>query len=248
MKAVLLVGGYGLRMRPLTYVVPKCMLPVGGEPLLQRTIRYLNGYGINEFIVCVAYLKKQIMDHFGDGSDLGVRIRYAQTDFPLGTAGQLKTSEPFTNGSFLAMNGDIVTSLNIAKLVESHKSNKPFATIALKKFDVKIPYGYINIEPNQRITSFQEKPTLHYLANAGVYLFEPEIFDYILPEKSFSLETEVFPNLIKEGRELNGYFEDAYWADVGSLVDFERVDNELLAAQKSRLEPTPKQGAIAAGL
>ena len=248
MKAVLLVGGYGLRMRPLTYVVPKCMLPIGGEPLLQRTIRYLKGYGINEFVICVAYLKKQIMDQFGDGSGLGVDIKYAQADFPLGTAGQLKTSEPFIKGSFVAMNGDIVTSLNIAKLVDFHKTTTPFASIALKKFDVKIPYGYINVEPNQRITGFQEKPTLHYLANAGVYVLEPAVFDYIPPEKSYSLETDVFPRLIKEGRQLSGYFEDASWADVGSLVDFERVDNELMAAQKSGLDSASKQGVIATGL
>src|SRR3972149_2185576 len=137
MKAVILVGGYGTRMRPLTYLVPKCMLPVGGQPLLQRTIRYLKGYGITEFVLCVAYLRKQIIDHFAEGSDLGVHIQYAQTDLPLGTAGQLKIAERYVSDQFLALNGDIVTSLNIEKLVKAHNSNSRFATIALKKFEVK---------------------------------------------------------------------------------------------------------------
>ena len=113
MKAALLVGGAGTRLRPLTYVVPKCLLPVGGKPLLERTMRYLEGHGITEFVLCTAYLKKQIRDTFGDGSALGFKIEYAEADVPLGTAGQLKTAAGVLDGTFLAMNGDIVTDLNV---------------------------------------------------------------------------------------------------------------------------------------
>ena len=131
MKAVLLVGGAGTRLRPLTYVVPKCLLPVGGKPLLERTMKYLGGYGFTEFVLCVAYLKKQIMDTFGDGSKLGFKIEYAEADTPLGTAGQLKTASGLLGGTFLAMNGDIVTNLNVSELVATHRRSGGVATFAL---------------------------------------------------------------------------------------------------------------------
>ena len=136
MKAVLLVGGAGTRLRPLTYVVPKCLLPVGGKPLLERTMRYLEGHGITEFVLCVAYLKKQIIDTFGDGSSLGFKIQYAEADAPLGTAGQLKTASRFLDGTFLAMNGDIVTNLSVSNMVAVHRGKGGVATIALKEFGV----------------------------------------------------------------------------------------------------------------
>lgn len=228
MKAVILAGGAGTRMRPLTYVTPKALLPVGGKPLLEHTIRYLNSYGIDEFVVCVAYLKKQVMDTFRDGSELGVKIQYGEADRPLGTGGQLKTAEPFINGSFVAMNGDIVTSLNIQNLVNVHTSKGGIGTVALKKFEVKIPYGNVTTKDGT-IVRFDEKPTLTYDANAGVYVLEPVIFDYIEKGRPVSLETEVFPSLLARGESLNSYYEDAYWSDVGSMADFERVNDEVLS-------------------
>lgn len=227
MKAVILAGGAGTRMRPLTYVIPKVLLPVGGKPLLEHTIRYLNSYDIDEFVVCVAYLKKQVMDAFRDGSELGVRIQYGEADRPLGTAGQLKTAEPFIDGTFLAMNGDIVTSLNIQNLVSVHKSRGGIGTVALKKFEVKVPYGNVTTKDGS-VVRFEEKPTLSYDANAGVYVLEPAIFDHIATGRSVSLETEVFPGLLASGERLNSYYEDAEWSDVGSMADFERVNDEAL--------------------
>jgi NDP-sugar pyrophosphorylase family protein len=240
-KAVLLVGGAGTRLRPLTYVVPKCLLPVGGKPLLERTMKYLEGHGINEFVLCVAYLKKQIIDAFGDGSSMGFKIEYAIAETPLGTAGQLKTAEGKLDGTFLAMNGDIVTDLNIGKLVATHQKMGGVATIALKEFGVKIPYGHVSIDQGGRVTSFEEKPTISYLANAGVYVMEPRVLDAIPSGKPASLETETFPALIANGKTINSYFESAYWADVGSLDDFERVNNEALADSSIVVPPRPKR-------
>lgn len=229
MKAILLVGGAGTRLRPLTYVVPKCLLPVGGKPLLERTMKYLEGHGITEFVLCVAYLKKQIIDAFGNGSSLGFRIEYAEADSPLGTAGQLKTASGLVKETFLAMNGDIVTNLSVSKMVATHKQKGGVATIALKEFGVRIPYGHIVVEKSGRVTAFEEKPTLSYMANAGVYVMEPRVFDEIPSGRTVSLETEVFPQLITKGEVVNSYFESAYWADVGSMADFERVNNEATA-------------------
>ena len=228
MQALILAGGAGTRMRPLTYVVPKALLPVGGKPLVERTIQYLKSYGIKEIVVCVAYLKKQIITTIGDGSALGVSVRYAESEIPMGTAGQLKSAESLIDGSFVAMNGDIVTSLNIANLISTHKASGGIGTIALKKYEIKIPYGHITLNKNTSIQRFEEKPILSFMANAGMYVMEPRIFSYIPENRVSSLETEIFPRLLSRGEMLNSYYENAYWADVGSMTDFERVNDEML--------------------
>lgn len=228
MKAVILAGGVGTRLRPLTYVMPKCLLPVAGVPLLEWTIRYLKSYDINEFVVCVAYLRNQVMDAIGDGSKLGAKVEYAQAEAPLGTGGQLKTAEPLIDDTFVAMNGDIVTSLNVRNLVSLHGAKPKIATIAMKRFEVKVPYGHVTTTSDGSISHFEEKPTLEFMANAGVYVFEKSIFDYIPSGRTSSLETDVFPALIKNKERPNSYFEDAYWSDVGTMVDFEKVNDELL--------------------
>ena len=231
MKAVILVGGAGTRLRPLTYVMPKCLLPVGGMPLLEWTINYLRSHGITEFVVCVAYLKRQIISTVGDGSRLGVTIQYAEAESPMGTAGQLKTAEPFIDDRFLAMNGDIVTSLNIRNLVRTHTERGGSGTIALKRFDVKVPYGHVTSGDDAVIQKFEEKPTLHLMANAGIYVLEKSVFGAIPSGRTCSLETEVFPALIARGERLNSYYEEAYWNDVGTMSDFERVNDEILSMQ-----------------
>jgi len=216
-------------MRPLTYVIPKAMLPIGGKPLLEHTVRYLKEYGVTEVIVCVAYLKNHIMDFFKDGKVLGTKIQYAEADMPFGTAGQLKTAEKYISETFLVMNGDIITSLNLRRLIDFHKKADGIGTIALKKFEVPVPYGYIEVDAKSNIQRFTEKPTLTFSANAGIYILQPKVFDYIPRNEIVSLETETFPTLLKNGERLNGYYEEAYWADVGTITDFERVDKELLS-------------------
>lgn len=241
MKAVILAGGMGTRMHPLTYVIPKTMLPIGGKPLLEHTIRYLKEYGITEVVVCVAYLKTHIKDYFKDGKDLGAEIQYAEADVPLGTAGQLKTAEKYISKSFLAMNGDIITSLNIRKLIEFHKKMQGTGTIALMKFDVQAPYGRIEVDNSSKIQKFTEKPTLSFMGNAGIYVFEPKILQYIPSNQVVSLEKETFPTLLNSGERLNGYYEEAYWDHIGTITDFKRVEKELLS--KSHLKSTTEKGS-----
>lgn len=202
-------------------------------------MRYLGGHGINEFVLCVAYLKKQIIDTFGDGSSLGFRIEYAQADAPLGTAGQLKTAAKMLDRAFLVMNGDIVTDLNVTRLVATHMKSGGAATIALKEFGVKIPYGHVIVDGTGRVKAFEEKPTLSYMANAGVYVMEPRVLDEIPSGVVSSLETDVFPKLIAKGEVIHSFFESAYWADVGSMADFERVNNEALADPSIVAPPRP---------
>ncbi len=233
MKAVILAGGIGSRLRPLTFVVPKVLLPLGGRPLIDHTINYLREYGFNEIILCVAYLKQQIKEHLGDGARLGVKVEYAEADEPLGTSGQLATAARMLSETFLAINGDIATTLNLRKLVEYHRSDASIATVALKKFTVDIPYGYVTVNSdNSRITGFEEKPTLTYMANAGIYVFEPEILQHLgSVGKVVSLERDVFPKLISGGYKLKGYFQDAFWSDVGTLADLEKADKQYTSKE-----------------
>jgi NDP-sugar pyrophosphorylase family protein len=207
---------------------------------LERTMRYLEGHGITEFVLCVAYLKKQIIEAFGNGSSLGFKIEYAEADVPLGTAGQLKTASRFIDGTFLAMNGDIVTNLSVGNLVETHLKMGGAATIALKEFGVKIPYGHVVVDGKGTVKAFEEKPTLNYMANAGVYVMEPRVLDSIPPGRVASLETETFPQLIAKGEVINSYYESAYWADVGSMADFERVNDEANSDPSIILPPRPR--------
>jgi len=169
------------------------------------------------------------MDYFKDGKDLGIDIQYAEADMPLGTAGQLKTAQKFLSERFLQMNGDIITTLSLRKLVKFHEEMGGIGTIALKKFEIQVPYGYIEVDANSKVQSFREKPTLSFLANAGVYVFEPDIFQFIPSNRVVSMEREVFPSLLNDHEKLSGYYEEAYWADVGTISDFERVDKELLS-------------------
>ena len=202
------------------------MLPVAGKPLLERTIKYLQEYGFHEIVICVAYLKYQIIDYFKN-RDLGVEIFFAESETPLGTGGQLKTAKEYVSGTFLAMNGDIITSMNLSGLVDFHRDCSGIGAIALKEYKVQIPYGYIETDSNRLIRDFQEKPSITYKANAGVYVFEHRIFDHIQPDKAVSLEREVFPELIRQGERLYGYHEEAFWADVGDLAQYKKTNAEF---------------------
>jgi len=227
MKVAILVGGVGSRLRPLTYIVPKPMLPLGGKPLLERTLEYLRHYGFTEVVLCVAYLKRQIMDYFQDGSKFGLKIDYAESDSPLGTAGQLRTARELLEGeTFLAMNGDIFTSLDLDKLIDFHEKRHAFLTIALKKFTFKIPYGRVLTDGDGKITEFQEKPSISLLANAGIYICDPGLFDYFPPRDPCNLETDVFPSVIAAGKKVYGFFTDAFWGDIGKLSDYEKLNGQ----------------------
>jgi len=203
------------------------MLPVAGKPLLERTLGYLREYGFEEVVICVAYLKRQIIDYF-EGGDFGVDIQFAEADIPLGTGGQLKTAEEYVSDTFLAMNGDIITSMNLNNLVDFHLEHSGIGSITLKEYKVEIPYGYIKTDSKGFIKSFQEKPSITYKANAGIYIFEKEILAFIQPGKTVSLEREVFPELINQGEKLYGYHEEAFWADVGDLSEYEKANAEFI--------------------
>lgn len=234
MKAVILAGGFGTRLHPITYVVPKIMLPIGGKPLIERTILYLKGHDITEFVFCVAYLRKQVTDYLKNRNFPGATIQCAEAEKPLGTAGQLKTAEKYVDDVFFVMNGDIVTSFNVTNLIRVHNENpeNPIATIALKKYATKLPYGHVEVNQG-KVTKFNEKPELTCMVNAGMYVFEKEIFSYIPSNKEVSLEKETFPHLLNKRRKIYSYYEEAFWEDIGNLSDYERINKSILENQMS---------------
>ena len=223
MQAVILVGGKGERLRPLTESCPKPLLRVGNKPLLQHILEYLCKYGFKEIILCIGYLGNQIKDYFKDGSKYGVKIIYSSEKMPLGTGGPIKKVEKYINRTFLAMNGDILTDLPLNKMVAFHKKNKCVGTIALAK--MPSPYGVIHLNECE-IRSFEEKPLLPYWINAGIYILEPEILNFFSNGAS-SIEHDVFPKIIKAKEKLCGFkAENIFWLDIGSFKDY-KLANEI---------------------
>ena len=226
MKAVILAGGKGTRLKPYTTVFPKPLMPIGDKPILEIIIRQLKSHGINEIIMAVGHLAELIMAFFNDGSKYGIKIKYSREDHPLGTAGPLALLKEDLNEPFLLMNGDILSTIDYSNLVNYHKKNEATATIALKRRDIKIDFGIVEMDDSNVIKNYIEKPTIDYLVSMGIYVFEPEILEYITPNEKLD-----FPDLIKQlisnGETINGYVYDGYWLDIGRPDDYERANREI---------------------
>jgi mannose-1-phosphate guanylyltransferase len=219
-QAVVLVGGEGTRLRPLTLETPKPMVPVMNMPFLERTLRRLKEAGIDDVILPAGYLPDAITSYFGDGSELGLRIRYVIEESPLGTAGALKNVEQFIDGPFFVLNGDVLTSLDLRAMMAYHKEKGGLGTIHLKPVDDPSPFGCVLHDRFGRVEAFIEKPKREEAPtneiNAGTYLLEREVLDRIPAGRAVSIERETFPQLIAEGgRGLYAYVTDDYWIDLG---------------------------------
>ncbi len=222
MKAVILCGGEGTRLRPYTYTVPKPMLWLGGRHILEYLIEHLRQSGITDIVLSVGYLREQIMDHFKDGSNFGVKIEYFVETEPLSTAGALYPHKDKLNERFLVFMGDHVTNINIEKFLKTHEKTGAVATIAAKKHKTSLEYGVIDADENKLITNFQEKPVINYLLNTGMYVLEPKVFDYIKPKEDFA--KNVFPKMLEAKEKLAVHkFSREYWIDIGRVKDYERM-------------------------
>ena len=226
MKAVILAGGFGKRLRPYTSEKPKPLVEVAGKPILVWQIEWLKKYGFNEIVLLVGYLREKIIDYIGSGSRLGVRATYIVEDEPLGTGGALKNAEPVLRNEefFIAMNGDIITNLNPMRLVERLQEKREAVTIAT--VPLKSPYGVLEIDSEGRIQSFREKPVLtEYWINAGIYAMTPKVFDY-LPVKG-DIERTAFPKLASENLLGAVRYEDVFWKSIDTYKDVEEAAREL---------------------
>ncbi len=226
MKVVILAGGKGTRLKPYTTVFPKPLMPIGDKPILEIVIMQLKSYGFDEVIIAVGHLAELIMTFFGDGSKVGVKIKYSREDTPLGTAGGLGLLKKELNETFLMMNGDVLTTLDFSDLVNYHKRNGAIATIALKKRDVKIDFGVVEIEDGNSIVEYKEKPKIEYLVSMGVYAFEHKVLEYIRPNEYLD-----FPDLIKKlisnGQTVKGYVYEGHWLDIGRPDDYEKANKNI---------------------
>ncbi len=227
MKAVILAGGFGKRLRPLTDQKPKPMIEVLNVPIIEWQIKWLKKYGVNEFVVCVGYMKEQIIDHIGSGNRLGVKVGYAVEEEPLGTGGALKNAESLVAGQsgFFMINGDILTELDPNKL---HDGNSQ--TLAL--VPLRSPYGVVELDGDSKVLGFVEKPTIQdKWINAGVYYFTQEVFQH-LPDNG-NIEVTALPALAKQGRLKAIKYENIFWRSIDSHKDIEEASKEMQAAKLS---------------
>jgi dTDP-glucose pyrophosphorylase/predicted transcriptional regulator len=224
LSAVVMAGGYGKRLLPLTEDVPKPMLPVGDKPLLERTIEQLRRAGIREVNLTTHYLPDSIVNHFGNGESFGVKLNYLEEDHPLGTAGGLKPMAKAA-GPFLVMNGDILTGVPFQEMLAYHRKNGAQITVGVRKYEVQVPFGVVECE-DVRITKLKEKPTLTFFINAGIYLLEPAVCDYIPEGERFDM-TDLIQKLLDSGRPVVSFPILEYWLDVGRHEDYRQAQDDV---------------------
>jgi len=222
---VILAGGKGVRLAPLTEVIPKPLVPLGGMPIMEIVIRQLAAQGFRRVTLAVGYLSELIQAYFGDGSRWGVSIDYSQEKDPLGTAGSLSLIPGLTD-TFMVMNADILTNLNYRDLVSHHRAQKCWATIGAYERQVKIDLGVIIKDGDGRIKDYLEKPTSSHLVSMGVYVFEPQVLDFINGPTYLD-----FPDLMKRllGAEkpVSYYSFAGYWLDIGRHEDYRQANQEF---------------------
>jgi len=234
-KAVILAGGEGTRLRPLTSNQPKPMIPIVNRPMMEHIVELLARHGFDDIVVTVAYLANQIRDYFGDGSDFGVRMRYATEESPLGTAGSVRNAAEELDDTFLVISGDVLTDLDLTAFVDAHRANDAFASIALKRVENPLEFGIVITRPDGAIERFLEKPTWGQVfsdtINTGIYVCEPEVFDLIPEGEVVDFSGDVFPAALQQGRLLHGHIADGYWEDVGTTEAYLNAHADVLDAK-----------------
>ena len=224
MKAFVLCGGQGTRLRPYTYSIPKPMLRLGRKPILQYVVENLKLNGFDDLVLTVGYKKEKIMEYFGDGKKFGAKIEYADEDEPKNTAGSIIGYKGKVRESFLVVMGDHLTDINLKKMMEAHRKSGAIATVALTKQEMQLEYGIVGLKGDD-IAEFTEKPKYDLFINTAIYAFEPAIFDYIKEKEDFA--KHVFPRLIAAKKKIHSYTFEEYWIDVGRVSDYERL-NEFI--------------------
>jgi len=232
MQAVILVGGQGTRLRPLTLTVPKPMLPLMNLPFLEFQINLCKRHGIEEIIMSTAYLPEVFQGHFGDGSGLGVKLVYVTEEEPLDTCGAVKNVEEHIKGRFLVFNGDVLTDLDLTSLIALHQDKKAKATLYLTHVEDPTAYGLVPLDENGRIMEFLEKPSPDQvttdLINAGTYVLEPELLDRVPAGERYSFERQLFPGMLEDGIAMFGFPSDAYWMDIGAPSKYLQAHYDIL--------------------
>ncbi|HDP70256.1 MAG TPA: mannose-1-phosphate guanyltransferase [Actinobacteria bacterium] len=232
MKAVVMAGGEGTRLRPITSNQPKPMVPIVNKPIIEFIIEHLKKHNIKDIVATLQYLPRVIKSYFADGEELGVNLSYAIEEAPLGTAGSVKNAEEYLDDTFVVISGDALTDINLAEVVNFHKKNKAMVTITLKRVENPLEFGIVITDKKGRVEKFLEKPSWGEVfsdtINTGIYILEPEVFKYIPKDKPFDFSKELFPFLLKSGFPIYGYIADGYWCDVGDIEQYVQAHRDIL--------------------
>lgn len=232
MKAVILAGGEGTRLRPLTLTLPKPVVPVVDRPLLRHQIDLLSRVGVAEIVFSVAYRPEKVQAAFGDGSQLGKRIHYAVEETPLGTGGAVKNAEALLDSTTLVFNGDVLTDVDLPAVVAAHRQSGARATLVLVPVPNPSAYGLVETDPSGRVLRFVEKPSPSQVTtntiNAGIYVLETAALALMPRAVSHSIERSFFPALLARGDLVRGYVHHGYWIDIGTPDNYLQVHRDIL--------------------
>jgi len=221
MKAVVLAGGKGTRLAPYTQILPKPLMPIGDMPILEVLIKQMMLHGFTDIILTVGHLSHLLQSYFQDGSRYGVRIHYSHEEQPLGTAGPLSLIEGLEE-TFLVTNGDVLTALDLSELIEFHRKKGACATIAMHEREVKIDLGVIRLNGGMEVEGYIEKPSMDYRVSMGVYVFEPDVLNYI-PKAKYLDFPDLVHKLLEAGERVMGFPYDGYWQDLGRPDDYQQA-------------------------
>jgi NDP-sugar pyrophosphorylase family protein len=221
MKAVVLAGGKGTRLAPYTQILPKPLMPIGDMPILEVLIKQMKLHGFTDIILTVGHLSHLLQSYFQDGSRYGVNIHYSHEEQPLGTAGPLSLIEGLEK-TFLVTNGDVLTALDLSELIEFHRKQGACATIAMHEREVKIDLGVIRLNGGLEVEGYIEKPSMGYRVSMGVYVFEPEVLNYI-PKGQYLDFPDLVHTLLEAGKRVMGFPYDGYWQDLGRPDDYQQA-------------------------
>ncbi|MDQ2650432.1 MAG: sugar phosphate nucleotidyltransferase, partial [Actinomycetota bacterium] len=232
MKAVIMAGGEGTRLRPLTSNAPKPMMPLVNQPMMEHIVTLLRTHGFDEIVVTVAFMANHIRAYFGDGSEFGVRMVYATEETPLGTAGSVRNAMEELDERFLVISGDVLTDVDLGAIVAAHEEKQALATIGLVRVENPLEFGIVITQEDGAIERFLEKPSWGQVfsdtINSGIFVLEPEIFDYIEADVPVDFSSDVFPVLLQKGLPLYGAVADGYWEDVGTLDAYLGAHKDIL--------------------
>lgn len=237
MKAVILAGGKGTRLKPYTTILPKPLMPVGDMPILEILLRQMKRAGVDEAILTVGHLAEFLRMFFQDGARLGMSVKYSYEDAPLGTAGPLALVDGLDD-TFMVANGDVLTTLPLDELLAFHKSSGGAATIAMHRRQVHIDLGVIEQDDGNRVVGYIEKPTYDFMVSMGIYVFEPRVLEHI-PQNAYFDFPDLVKQLIASGEKVVGFPFDGYWQDLGRPDDYERAIEDFDRMRHDFLPPSP---------
>ena len=241
MKAVVMAGGAGSRLRPLTISRPKPMVPIVNKPVMAHILDLLKRHHMTDVVVTLQYMADVIQDDFGDGHALGMNIQYSVEETPLGTAGSVKNAQALLGDEpFLVISGDALTDFDLTDIIEQHRARKAMGSVTLYRVPNPLEYGVIVIDADGRITQFLEKPSwgeiISDTVNTGIYVLEPRVLEYFEPGVPYDFSKDLFPLMLQHGDPLYGHIASGYWCDIGNLQEYMRASNDLLEG-RVKLEP-----------